>query len=115
MALSQAAIKKLLHVMTGQAEGLEVINILNVAQSRQAQASAPWMIAAAIVATSVSTTTDFAALQAGDLLVAIPAVAGNAVFESVVAAGTKPSAAVVGSLYLALRASARPAAIATVL
>jgi hypothetical protein len=61
-------------------------------------------IPAAIIATSTSTTTDFGALAVGDLLVHIPAVAGNADFETVAAAGTKPSAAVVGDLYVALRA-----------
>jgi hypothetical protein len=40
----------------------------------------------------------------GDLIVAIPAVAGDSMFEVCVTAKTKPSAAVVGSLYLVLRA-----------
>jgi len=57
----------------------------------------------AIVATSVSTTTDFGGLLVGDLLVQIPAAAGTTVFETVVTAGTKPSAAVVGDLYIVLR------------
>lgn len=60
-------------------------------------------IAAAIVATNVSTTVDFAALQKGDILVHIPATAGNAAFAVVAAAGTAPAAAVVGDLYLAIR------------
>jgi len=58
----------------------------------------------AIVATSVSTTVDFAELKVGDLIVAIPAVAGDSMFEVCVTAKTKPSAAVVGDLYLVLRA-----------
>jgi len=115
MALSLNSIKKLLEVMTAQTEGLEVANILNVAQTRQAQASNPWMIAAVIVAAHTSATTDFAALAVGDQLVHIPAVAGNAVFETVATAGTKPSAAVVGDLYIALRAAAVPAPLTTVL
>lgn len=61
-------------------------------------------IAAAIVADSTSTTTDFAALAIGDLLIHIPATAGNASFAVVTAAGTAPAAAVVGDLYVALRA-----------
>ena len=56
-----------------------------------------------IVAAHTSATTDFGILLPGDLLIHIPAVAGNAGFEVVVTAGTKPSAAVVGDLYLALR------------
>lgn len=59
---------------------------------------------AAIIATSVSTTVDFAALAIGDILIHIPAAAGNAAFEKVTVAGTKPSAAVVGDLYLVMRA-----------
>lgn len=60
-------------------------------------------IAAAIVATAASATVDFNALQAGDLLVHIPAIAGNASFAMVATAGTAPAAAVVGDLYLAIR------------
>jgi hypothetical protein len=67
-------------------------------------------IPAAIVAAHTSTTTDFAALQVGDLLVHIPATAGNAAFETVATAGTKPSAAVVGDLYIVVRAFALPPA-----
>ena len=57
----------------------------------------------AILATSTSTTANFASLQVGDYLVHIPATAGNVSFETVAVAGTKPSAAVVGDLYLGLR------------
>jgi hypothetical protein len=57
----------------------------------------------AIVATSTSTTVNFTALQVGDILVHVPATAGNTSFETVTAAGTKPSAAVVGDLYVGLR------------
>ena len=57
----------------------------------------------AVVATSTSTTTNFGALAVGDILVHIPATAGNAAFETVTTAGTKPSAAVSGDLYVALR------------
>ena len=63
-----------------------------------------WSTPAAIVATSTSTTTNFAALLPGDLVVHIPATAGTTSFETVVTAGTKPSAAVVGDLYLVHRA-----------
>lgn len=60
-------------------------------------------VAAAIVATNVSATIDFAALAVGDLLVHVPATAGNAAFETIATAGTKPTAAVVGDLYVAIR------------
>ncbi len=57
----------------------------------------------AVVATSTSSTTNFAALAVGDLLIHIPATAGNSSFGTVVTAGTAPAAAVVGDLYVALR------------
>lgn len=62
-------------------------------------------LATTIVATSTSTTTDFGALQVGDLVIAIPASAGNTIFYTVVTAGTLPAAAVIGSLYLVIRAN----------
>lgn len=62
-------------------------------------------IAAMIVATSTSQTTDFGALAVGDLVVMIPATAGNADFIGPIAtAGTLGQAAVVGNLYMAFRA-----------
>lgn len=63
-----------------------------------------WSTPAMIVATNVSTTIDFAALKKGDILVHIAATPGNAGFEVVAANGTKPSAAVVGDLYIVHRA-----------
>lgn len=61
-------------------------------------------IQAAIVATATSTTTNFGALQVGDIVVHIPATAGNADFTVTATAGTLAEAAVVGDLYVALRA-----------
>jgi len=61
-------------------------------------------IAAMIVATSVSTTTNFGALQVGDIVIHIPATAGNSSFSTVTTAGTLPAAAVVGDLYMVTRA-----------
>ena len=58
----------------------------------------------AVVATSTSTTTNFGALAVGDILVHIPATAGNSSFGTVVTAGTAPATAVVGDLYVAIRA-----------
>lgn len=97
MALSLDSAKRLIIALTSQSAGNEVAGILN---------NASWGIPAAIVASHVSATTDFGALLPGDLLVHIPHTAGNAAFESVVTAGTKPSAAVVGDLYIAIRLAA---------
>lgn len=108
MSLSSDAARRLVVALASAKAGNEVIDAIN--QGAAAASQDAWVIAAAIVAAHTSTTTDFAALAIGDLLVHIPAVAGNAVFESVVAAGTKPSAAVVGDLYIALRAFTKPAA-----
>jgi hypothetical protein len=63
-----------------------------------------WSTPAMIIAAHVSTTTDFAALAIGDIVLHIPATAGNSSFMQVVAAGTLPAAAVVGDLYMVMRA-----------
>lgn len=61
-------------------------------------------IAAMIVATAVSQTTDFGALEVGDLVIMIPATAGNADFIGPIAdAGNLGQAAVIGNLYMAFR------------
>lgn len=63
-------------------------------------------IGAMIVATSTSQTTDFGALQVGDLVVMIPATAGSADFIGPIAvAGTLGQAAVIGNLYMVFRAN----------
>lgn len=63
-------------------------------------------IAAMIVATAVSQTTDFGALKVGDLVVMIPATAGSADFIGPIAvAGDVGQAAVVGNLYMVFRAN----------
>jgi hypothetical protein len=110
MALSIDTVKRLFEAVTSQTQaGPEVVDAINAGASLAAQSGAS--IAAAIKAAHVSTTTDFAALAVGDLLVHIPATAGNASFETVATAGTKPSAAVVGDLYIAIRANAAPASV----
>lgn len=91
----------------------EIADKLNKADALWAQIART--AAACIIATATSTTTDFASLAVGDLLVHIPATAGNAAFETVATAGTKPSAAVVGDLYIALRAKSALAASAIIL
>jgi hypothetical protein len=94
MALSINTGKRLIEALTSKNAGNEVATILT---------NSTWGIPMAIVAAHVSTTTDFQGLIPGDLLVHIPATAGNAAFETVTTANTKPSAAVVGDLYLVVR------------
>lgn len=62
-----------------------------------------WATPAMIVATNVSQTIDFAALAAGDIVIHVPATAGNSSFLTVAAAGTLGVAAVVGDLYMVHR------------
>jgi len=79
--LSLGLSKRLIEAVTSAKDGNELIAAIN---------NSAWGVAAAIVAAHVSATTDFAALLAGDLLVHIPATAGNAAFEKIVTALTLP-------------------------
>jgi hypothetical protein len=88
----------MLIALASQPAGNEVLTQLN---------NAAFAIPAAIVAAHVSATTDFSALIAGDLVVHVPATAGNAAFFTVATAGTLPAAAVVGDLYIVLRSAAK--------
>lgn len=108
MALSADTNKRLLIALTSKDAGNEVANALNNALASAAQDL--WSIPAVIVATNVSQTIDFGALQVGDKVIHIPAVAGSAVFVTVATAGTLGIAAVVGDLYVVLRVYAAPAA-----
>lgn len=64
-------------------------------------------ITMAKLATSTSATTDFAALAVGDRVLHVAVIGSLVTFASVVTAGTNPEgAAVVGDLYIALRAKA---------
>lgn len=67
------------------------------------QALGNFRIPALIVATAVSTTTNFGGLQVGDTVVHVPATAGNADFGKITTAGTLYEAAVVGDLYIVFR------------
>lgn len=107
MSISTKTAQRIITAVASTTAGNEVITALNNA------ASATQSIALAVVATSTSTTTNFTTLLKGDLLIHIPATAGSAAFETVATNGTKPSAAVVGDLYVALRAA--PAASTLVL
>lgn len=97
MALSNGSIRRLIISMASATAGNEVAGILN---------NSGWGLPAVIVATHVSTTTDFSALLKGDILVHVAATPGNAGFEKIVTNGTKPSAAVIGDLYLVVRQAA---------
>ena len=108
MSLSLSTVQKMIIALAGKNSGNELATAVNLGSAHAAASAAS--IPLAVVATSTSATTNFAALAVGDLLVHIPATAGNAVFETVATAGTKPSAAVVGDLYIAIRAFAAPAA-----
>jgi hypothetical protein len=89
--LSKNTLSRLAIALTSQAAGSELANAVNKASG-----------ISTIIAAHVSQTTDFSSLKVGDLVVHIPATAGNAAFEVVVTAGTKPSAAVVGDLYIVI-------------
>jgi hypothetical protein len=108
MALSTKAARRLAVDIGKKTEANEVIDAVNKGAAVAAQGA--FVVPAVIVATNVSTTIDFGALALGDKVVHIPTVAGNASFLTVATAGTLPAAAVVGDLYVVLRAFAAPAA-----
>ena len=101
MALSDNLVKRLLHAVTDQNLGRELVDAINAGQAAAAQN--PIAVAAAIVATAVSQTTDFAALKVGDQVLMIPATAGNADLITIAVAGDLGQAAVVGNIYVVLR------------
>lgn len=94
--------------LTSSPKANEVVNALNKADALWTQSAKA--LAAVIVATSTSTTVDFGALKVGDQVIHIPASAGNAKFSAIVTLGTLPEAAVIGDLYVVLRAMAAPTA-----
>ena len=59
-----------------------------------------------IIATAVSTTTDFGSLKVGDLVLQVRPTAATMHYMTVATAGTLPEAAVVTDLYIVLRPSA---------
>ena len=84
---------------------LEVALANRVAKNELVSALGSHAVVMAALATSTSTTVDFGALKAGDWLVRIKAGAtGGALFDVVVTDGTAPAAAVVGDLYIGIRA-----------
>lgn len=111
MPLSNALVKQLAIALTSAEQANEMADVINESQAAVAVAAPARVIAAAIVATNVSATTNFGALAVGDLVLILPAVAGDAQFVTVATAGTLPQAAVVGDLYVALRVPSAPAAV----
>ena len=108
MAASTDLTRRTAFALAGSAAAVEQLSALNTAILLAATSTVT--VPLAIVATAVSTTTNFAALGVNDLVMILPAVAGNAQFVTCAVAGTLPQAAVVGSLYVALRAFTAPAA-----
>jgi hypothetical protein len=102
MALSSDTVERLMVALASRDAGVEAAQAIDQGSAQATQD--PFCMAALITATNVSTTIDFGALKVGDKVVMIPTVAGNAAFFTVATAGTLPAAAVVGNLYLVLRA-----------
>jgi ribosomal protein S5 len=107
MAISESTSKRILVALASKEAGNEVVDAVNKGLASATQSLLA--VIACIVATSTSTTTDFASLAAGDLVLVLPATAGNGKFGTVVTAGTLPFAAVIGSAYTVLRTVSLPA------
>jgi hypothetical protein len=107
MPLAENTVKSLAIATTDIAKGNEIANSVNNSEAFRLQSGS--VVAALIIATAVSPTTDFGALRVGDRVLMIPAVAGNAALFTVATLGTLPAAAVVGNAYLVLRAFVAPA------
>lgn len=115
MSLSKDTVRRLMIALTSKSAGNEVATALNGSLSDNAQTAAT--LAAMIVASHASATTDFAALQVGDIVIHLSNASPSVIdWATVVTAGTNPDGAgVVGDLYIALRAFAAPAASAATL
>lgn len=107
MAISAAETKRLMIATTSADVGNSLADSINAGLDLAGQST--HSIAAVIVATATSTTTDFGALRVGDRVLILPATLGTSMFVTVATLGTLPQAAVVGSLYMVLRARAVPA------
>jgi hypothetical protein len=112
-ALSEDARRRLIHALGDRSVGADVANKLNQADAGASQEA--FCTVNVIVATNVSATIDFGSLVVGDKILILPAVAGNSMFVTCATAGTLPQAAVVGSLYVVLRAFSAPTAVAATL
>lgn len=108
MPLSKSAVNSLQLALTSKDLGNETADAINKGSAIADQSTT--CLAKLIVATNVSQTVNFGALKVGDKIVHIPASAGNADFQVCATLGTLPVSAVVGDLYIVLRAFAVPAA-----
>ena len=108
MALSTSLVNRILLAFTSKDLGNEAVNAINKGAAVADQTG--WCAARLIVATNVSQTVDFGSLKLGDKILHIPATAGNADFQVCATLGTLPVAAVVGDLYVVMRAYVAPAA-----
>lgn len=106
MSLPINTAKRLVLAFASKAAGDDIADAINSGANLAGQSS--HSIAAFIVATATSATTDFGVLAVGDRVIIVPASAGNAQFVTCAVAGTLPQAAVIGSAYIVLRARALP-------
>lgn len=104
--LTTEQITRLMTAVTSAPIGNAIADAINQGAAHVQQS--PYVIANLIVATATSTTTDFGSLVVGDKILISPAVAGNSMFVTCATAGTLPQAAVVGSLYVVIRAYTAP-------
>jgi hypothetical protein len=104
MALSKDSTKRIFEAVTDQVSaGPEIVDAINQAETLAGQST--WSTAANIVATSTSTTTNFAALAVGDKVHAHPRNRRELRHSTPLQPqGLFPVAAVVGDLYQVLRA-----------
>jgi uncharacterized YccA/Bax inhibitor family protein len=100
MALTAQEVKRLMIAATSADIGNQLADSINAGEDLALQTS--HTVAALIIATAVSTTTDFASLKVGDRVLVL-AVAGGAALVTVATVGTLPQAAVVGSIYVVMR------------
>lgn len=106
--LTENEVKRLMIATTSQTVGNSIADAINLGSV--ASAASSHTVKALIVATNVSQTVDFGALLVADKILVIAAAAGNAHFVTCAVAGDLGEAAVVGSLYVVLRANTAPTA-----
>lgn len=102
MALSNDAVKRLMTAMSSADAGNEVASAINNGLAAAAQGA--FIVPTIITATSTSTTTNFADLAVGDIVLQIRPSAATGHFMAVATAGTLPEAAVISDKYVVLRA-----------
>ena len=105
-------VQKLMTALTSTVAGNEAATLLN---DGAAAALASHVVVGAITCLNASATTDFGVLKGGDVVVHIPAIAGNSIFSVTITAGTlAEGAGTPTDLYVVLRAIGLPAASAVV-